>query len=280
MKVDVYQTNTDGTYLFLPRGAPFSSVPEPVRDSAGLQHYIDTMELATDAAGSNPSEIQTDLEKQGYSIHQAQFKIKEQKEGWVRWVHTRDVWSATLSVADALTEAEKLISEFKDGNATLENQPPEPITRSIPYVPETAIFVPPPISMFNNFAQLKSLTGKFSGKFIHETGLKNGTRGRGIILTANFGEERLDCPGPFSSYFGTSGKPINGDWFYLKDPLRRVMETNFGFQPIRVSPIAAEGGIHPRTLMVLPHTSINKRRNLRRAIANTGLAFPQLFCSI
>ena len=74
MKVDVYQTNKEGTYLFLPRGAPFSSVPEPVRDSAKLQHFIDTMELATDAVGSNPSEIQTDLEKQGYSMHQAQFK--------------------------------------------------------------------------------------------------------------------------------------------------------------------------------------------------------------
>ncbi|MGO8838481.1 MAG: hypothetical protein ACLQAH_01800 [Limisphaerales bacterium] len=35
MKVDVYQTNKEGTYLFLPQGAPFSSVPEPVRDTVG-----------------------------------------------------------------------------------------------------------------------------------------------------------------------------------------------------------------------------------------------------
>ena len=89
MKVDVYQTNQEGTYLFLPQGAPFSSAPEPVRDTLGPLQFFNTMEFAPDAVGAMHSEIQTDLVKQGYSIHQAQFRIKEQEEGWVRWVHAK-----------------------------------------------------------------------------------------------------------------------------------------------------------------------------------------------
>ena len=76
MKLDVYQTNKEGTYLFLPQGAPFSAVPQPVRDSIGFLHFFDSMELAIGATEANHSEIRSDLERQGYSIHQARFEIR------------------------------------------------------------------------------------------------------------------------------------------------------------------------------------------------------------
>lgn len=78
MKVDVFQTRKKGTFLFLPQGAPFSSVPRQVLDTIGLQKFFNTMDLALDVVGVKHSEIRADLERQGYSVHQAGFKIKEQ----------------------------------------------------------------------------------------------------------------------------------------------------------------------------------------------------------
>lgn len=77
MMVDVYQTNKQGTYLFLRSGEPFSSVSQPVRDSVGLLQFLNTVELAAEIWGAKHSEIQADLEKQGYAIHEAKFKITE-----------------------------------------------------------------------------------------------------------------------------------------------------------------------------------------------------------
>ena len=77
MTVDVYQTNKKGTYLFLLSGEPFSSVPQPVRDSVGLLQFFNTVELAPEMLDAKHSEIHADLEKQGYSIHEAVFKITE-----------------------------------------------------------------------------------------------------------------------------------------------------------------------------------------------------------
>ena len=77
MTVDVYQTNKEGTYLFLPSGELFSSVPRSVRDTIGLLQFFNTMELAPEMVGAKHSEIQADLEKQGYAIHEAKFKITE-----------------------------------------------------------------------------------------------------------------------------------------------------------------------------------------------------------
>jgi hypothetical protein len=127
-------------------------------------------------------------------------------------------WSANRSVADALVEAEELISKFKVGNATRENEPPEPLTRAIVYVPGAAILVPPPISTFTGFAELKPTTGKFRGKFLHGEKKKVQTSGRGIILEAEFGDEKRNCCHPFSDYFKNNGEEIRGDWFYLQDP--------------------------------------------------------------
>jgi uncharacterized protein YcgL (UPF0745 family) len=77
MTVDVYQTNKEGTYLFLPSGELFSSVPRSVRDTIGLLQFFNTMELAPEMVGAKHSEIQADLENQGYAIHEAKFKITE-----------------------------------------------------------------------------------------------------------------------------------------------------------------------------------------------------------
>jgi len=77
MMVDVYQTNKKGTYLFLPSGEPFSSVSQPVLDTVGLLQFLNTVELAAEMLGAKHSEIQADLEKQGYAIHEAKFKITE-----------------------------------------------------------------------------------------------------------------------------------------------------------------------------------------------------------
>jgi uncharacterized protein YcgL (UPF0745 family) len=77
MTVDVYQTNTEGTYLFLLSGEPFSSVPQPVRDTVELLQFLNTMELSPEMWGAKHSEIYADLDKQGYSIHGAKFKITE-----------------------------------------------------------------------------------------------------------------------------------------------------------------------------------------------------------
>ena len=77
MMVDVYQTNKQGTYLFLPSGEPFSSVSQPVRDSVGLLQFLNTVELVPEILSAKHLEIQADLEKQGYAIHEAEFKITE-----------------------------------------------------------------------------------------------------------------------------------------------------------------------------------------------------------
>jgi len=77
MTADVYQTNKEGTYLFLLSGEPFSSVPQPVRDTVGMLHFFNTVKLAPEMVGTKHSEIHADLEKQGYSIHKAKFKITE-----------------------------------------------------------------------------------------------------------------------------------------------------------------------------------------------------------
>jgi len=81
MKVDVFQTTKKGTFLFLRQGAPFSSVPRSVLDTVGLMQFFNTMDLALDTAGAKHSEIWADLEKQGYSVHQANFKITEHQQG-------------------------------------------------------------------------------------------------------------------------------------------------------------------------------------------------------
>jgi molybdopterin/thiamine biosynthesis adenylyltransferase len=127
-------------------------------------------------------------------------------------------WNASLSVADALAEAENLISKFKAGNAVLENQPPEPLTRAIQYIPNAAMLVPPPISTFKDFAKLNSLVGRFSAKFVHDGEFKRETRGRGVILEASFGAEKMRCSRQYSNYFGKNGAEIIGDWFYLQNP--------------------------------------------------------------
>ena len=77
--MDVYQTNKKGTYLFLPQGEPFSSVSQTVRDTIGPLQFLNNLELAPDMWGAKHSEIQADLEKQGYSIHEAKFKITKQE---------------------------------------------------------------------------------------------------------------------------------------------------------------------------------------------------------
>ncbi len=77
MTADVYQTNKKGIYLFLRAGEPFSSVPQPLRDTVELLQFLNTVEFAPEKSGAKRSEIQADLEKQGYSFHRAKFKIAE-----------------------------------------------------------------------------------------------------------------------------------------------------------------------------------------------------------
>jgi hypothetical protein len=50
-------------------------VPQSLRDTVELLQFLNTMELAPEKSGAKPSEIQADLEKQGYAIHEAEFKI-------------------------------------------------------------------------------------------------------------------------------------------------------------------------------------------------------------
>jgi uncharacterized protein YcgL (UPF0745 family) len=63
MIVDVYQTNEEDTYLFLPEHEPFSSVPRSVLDTVGLSEFLNTMELASEMKDGRRSEIVTELEK-------------------------------------------------------------------------------------------------------------------------------------------------------------------------------------------------------------------------
>jgi uncharacterized protein YcgL (UPF0745 family) len=79
MIVDVYQTNKNGTYLFLPPGEPFSSVPQPVLDTVGPLEFLDTVELTPEALGVKHPEILADLKKHGYSIHEAKFQTVERE---------------------------------------------------------------------------------------------------------------------------------------------------------------------------------------------------------
>ena len=128
-------------------------------------------------------------------------------------------WNAELSVADALKEVENLISELKAGKLDLQDEAPEPLTRSISFTPESAILIPPPISTFEGFSELKHSTGKFSGKFCNELSDKKGTRGRGIIFEANFGDKKIACSPQYTGFFANQGKDFQGDWFFLKEPL-------------------------------------------------------------
>lgn len=132
-------------------------------------------------------------------------------------------WNAELSVADALKEAEELIEKFKSETNTQDGQPPEPVTLSVIYAQEAAILIPPPISTFADFAQLKSSTGKFSGKFAYEGDVKKGpVKGRGIILEAIFGANKIKCTHPFFNHIGNHGREIHGDWFYIdKSPTQK-----------------------------------------------------------
>ncbi len=127
-------------------------------------------------------------------------------------------WCATLSVKDALVEAEQLIAEFKDVGVSVEHQPPEPLTRSVFHIPETAMLVPPPISTYEGFGQLKHKSGKFRGKFVHEGDQKKETKGRGIVFEADFGAETIKCFSQFSGLLRNHGKDIAGEWFYLEEP--------------------------------------------------------------
>ena len=75
MKVDIYQTNKKGTFLFLLPEVPFSSVPRSVLDTVGLLHFLNTVEIRMETLGATHSEILRDIEHQGYSLHAATFKI-------------------------------------------------------------------------------------------------------------------------------------------------------------------------------------------------------------
>ncbi|MGA2788294.1 MAG: YcgL domain-containing protein [Verrucomicrobiota bacterium] len=77
MTVDVYQTNKKDIYLFLRSGEPFSTVPQSVRDTVELLQFVNDMEFVPDKSGTQRSEILAELEKQGYSIHGAKFRITE-----------------------------------------------------------------------------------------------------------------------------------------------------------------------------------------------------------
>ena len=84
MIVDIYQTNEKGTFLFLPPEVPFSSVPRSVLDTVGLLQFLNTLEVGMETLGVTHSEILADIERQGYSLHEARFKILDQgdlKEG-------------------------------------------------------------------------------------------------------------------------------------------------------------------------------------------------------
>lgn len=128
-------------------------------------------------------------------------------------------WGTNMTVADALKEAEELIAQFKDEGITSDGDahPPEPITRAILYAKDTAILVPPPISMFSDFRTLKRLSGKFFGKYAFAGNPKQESSGRGIILRASFGNDTLMCAEPFTGYLGNKGRDICGDWLYLPE---------------------------------------------------------------
>lgn len=129
-------------------------------------------------------------------------------------------WDATKSVAHALAEVNALIAEFKDTKPPTKEDPPEPLSRAIPYERNAAILVPPPISTFNDFEKIGALNGAFSGEFVYEGQFKREIIGRGIILEANFGNERRRCGRPYSEFLQGHGDKVHGDWFYIKEPPR------------------------------------------------------------
>jgi molybdopterin/thiamine biosynthesis adenylyltransferase len=127
-------------------------------------------------------------------------------------------WSATMSVADALQEAEALISKFKDRGEVSPSEPPEPITRAIGYAQGAAILIPPPISTFTKFAELKFNTGTFRLRFVKDKNGNEDFQGRGIVTEAYFGDQHLKASVPFTDWFHNRGTEIKGDWFYLEKP--------------------------------------------------------------
>ena len=75
--MDVYKTSQESTYLFLPQGQPFSSLPQTVLDQLGTLQLFRTVELGPNFIGANPAQIQQDFQKQGYSIRGMKFNIWE-----------------------------------------------------------------------------------------------------------------------------------------------------------------------------------------------------------
>jgi molybdopterin/thiamine biosynthesis adenylyltransferase len=182
-------------------------------------------------------------------------------------------WSATLSVAEALKEAEMLITNYKDENALEQTtHPPEPITRAIPYSPGAAVLVPPPISDFNDFGQIKSAKGTFSGRIILQGNSKLETRGRGLILKSKFGEKVVSCSAPYTDYIGNQGKEFFGDWYYLKEPLKQASLREVINQCFQQSQSFSQRAFHWLALIFHEEVGMNSQTKLTwlivRAYAN------------
>jgi uncharacterized protein YcgL (UPF0745 family) len=75
MKADVYRTDKKDTYLFLPQGNPFSSLPQSVLNQLGALQFFKTVELVTVMFAANPDVIKADFLEQGYSIRVAELKF-------------------------------------------------------------------------------------------------------------------------------------------------------------------------------------------------------------
>jgi hypothetical protein len=69
MKTDVYRSNSQDIYLFLPQGHPFSSLPQRVLDQLQSLQFYKTMELEPNIEGANSATIEADFDIQGYSVY-------------------------------------------------------------------------------------------------------------------------------------------------------------------------------------------------------------------
>jgi uncharacterized protein YcgL (UPF0745 family) len=78
MTADVYRTEQRDTFLLLPKGQPFSSLPQDALTQLGTLQFWKTVELLSNTIAVNPDVVEADFQKQGFSVQGIKIQITEQ----------------------------------------------------------------------------------------------------------------------------------------------------------------------------------------------------------
>jgi uncharacterized protein YcgL (UPF0745 family) len=68
MCADIYRTRDANTFLLVPRGAAFDSVPKELLARLGPPEFLNTRELNDPLLGIDSAVLNAELERQGFSV--------------------------------------------------------------------------------------------------------------------------------------------------------------------------------------------------------------------